>query len=116
MNAAISTSGAFKAGQFDLSTKFAYGHAYASTNPLNSDDDYAAVQAHATKGIKLWNEIRNDDIFVFRFGNPDFVRDFLHNTQYEVTGKPITINRGVGITHYHDTTTIPKHDVATSCW
>jgi hypothetical protein len=61
---------------FSIGFKYARAHMYSSTRPpfanqiLQEMDDYK---------VKCWWNLRNDDIFNFRWGDPDYVREFLSN-------------------------------------
>ena len=61
---------------FDLGFKYARARLYASPRP-----PFAAALCEQMKphGLKCWWNLRNDDIFVFRWGDPDYVREFLRN-------------------------------------
>ncbi|MFC1761430.1 hypothetical protein ACFL6U_05055 [Planctomycetota bacterium] len=48
---------------------------YANTNPTFVDP----ILAEAPEGTKWWWNLRNDDIFYFRWGDPDYVREFINN-------------------------------------
>jgi hypothetical protein len=61
--------------EFNFSFKYAKARLYANTNPTFVDP----VLAEAPKGTKWWWNLRNDDIFYFRWGDPDYVREFINN-------------------------------------
>jgi hypothetical protein len=60
-------------GQFDFSLKYAGDHIYANTDPTYVDGDFEKLPADK----RAWVELRNDDIFNFRWGDPDFTRTFI---------------------------------------
>jgi len=60
-------------GPFDLSYKYAVAHMYASTRP-NFIDPLLRI---LPKTHRTWLTVRNDDIYSFRWGDPQFVRDFV---------------------------------------
>jgi hypothetical protein len=60
-------------GHFDFSFKYAGAHIYGYDNPTVTDESFEALPT----GKKAWVELRNDDIFNFRWGDPDHVRRFL---------------------------------------
>ncbi len=61
---------------FDIGFKYARAHMYSSTNP-----PFAKPLLEEMEGfdVKCWWNLRNDDIFNFRWGDPDYARDFLRN-------------------------------------
>lgn len=62
-------------GDFDFSFKYSYAHIYGNTDPTYADGDFNDLPTNK----RAWIELRNDDIFNFRWGNSDFVRDFVNN-------------------------------------
>jgi len=72
-------SAAFKdyKGSFDTEFKYARARMFSSEKPTWFDRIYKdEVVAHK---IKVWMNVRNDDIFTFRWGNPQFAADFIKN-------------------------------------
>lgn len=61
--------------QFDFSFKYVKARLYANTRPTFADP----VLAEAPAGTRWWWNLRNDDIFYFRWGDPDYVREFINN-------------------------------------
>ncbi|MDX2429439.1 MAG: hypothetical protein QNK35_00810, partial [Bacteroides sp.] len=61
--------------QFDFSYKYVKARLYANTDPGFVDD----ILSKAPEGTKWWWNLRNDDIFYFRWGDPDYVREFIRN-------------------------------------
>jgi len=62
-------------GKVETSFKYSGAHMYSTVTPPSFDHAYAAdVQRY---GYKCWMNIRNDDIFCFRWGDPDYVRAYL---------------------------------------
>ena len=61
---------------FDLGFKYAHARLYSSPAP-----PFARPLCEEMKplGLKCWWNLRNDDIFVFRWGDPEYVRAFLEN-------------------------------------
>jgi hypothetical protein len=61
---------------FDLGFKYARARLYSSPAP-----PFARPLCEEMKpqGLKCWWNLRNDDIFVFRWGDPEYVREFLKN-------------------------------------
>jgi len=60
-------------GPFDFSFKYAGAHIYGYDDPIVTDESFEALP----EGKKAWVELRNDDIFNFRWGDPDHVRRFI---------------------------------------
>jgi hypothetical protein len=60
-------------GPFDLSFKYANSHMYGMTKPVFIDD----LLPELSPSLRTWLTIRNDDIFSFRWADPQFARDFV---------------------------------------
>ncbi len=60
---------------FDFSFKYLYAHMYSDTKSVFIEP---AVK-YIAPSLKMWLELRNDDIYSFRWGDPDFAREFIHN-------------------------------------
>lgn len=58
---------------FELSFKYAKAHMYSSPNITFED----FLLEEMPEGTKCWWNVRNDDIFYLRWGDPEFARDFL---------------------------------------
>jgi len=58
-----------------LSFKYSVAHMYSSTNPPFAKLTLDTLPA----GQRLWFEVRNDDIYDFRWGDPAFARDYILN-------------------------------------
>lgn len=67
---------------FELSFKYARARLYSSTKPPFCREMLEQMKPY---GLKSWWNLRNDDIFVHRWGGPDYVRDFILNFPYEQT-------------------------------
>ncbi len=67
---------------FETSFKYARARVYTTTNPPFFDQFYRDEVAQ--NQIKCWLNLRNDDIFVHRWGNPDHVRQFLVNLPHDL--------------------------------
>lgn len=61
---------------FELSFKYARAHMYSSTKPPFCNPLLKEMEKYQ---VKCWWNLRNDDIFNFRWGDPDYVRAFLSN-------------------------------------
>lgn len=60
-------------GEFDFSFKYLFAHMYSSTKSVFIQP---ALEMLAP-GKKLWLTVRNDDIYSFRWGDPDYAREFI---------------------------------------
>jgi hypothetical protein len=60
---------------FNFSYKYVKARLYANTKPGFVDP----ILEDAPKGTKWWWNLRNDDIFYFRWGDADYVREFIKN-------------------------------------
>jgi hypothetical protein len=60
---------------FDLSFKYSVAHMYSSTNPPFAKPTLDTLP----DGQRLWFEVRNDDIYDFRWGDPTFARNYVLN-------------------------------------
>ncbi|MEX0980993.1 MAG: hypothetical protein WD577_11385 [Bacteroidales bacterium] len=67
---------------FIFSFKYAKAHVYSSVNQVFHQNFVKDIQSENLK--TLWT-LRNDDIFYYRWGAPDFVRDFIKNIPYDVS-------------------------------
>ena len=67
---------------FDVSFKYAKARLYSSTKLPFADSHMEEMESY---GLDSWWNLRNDDIFVHRWGDPDYVRDFLGNLPSEHT-------------------------------
>lgn len=61
---------------FELSFKYAKGHMYSAPNPSFSDELEAFM---VKKNMKAWWNLRNDDIYIHRWGDPEYVSEFIKN-------------------------------------
>jgi hypothetical protein len=61
---------------FEIGFKYARARLYSSTKPPFAKGLLAEMKRHK---VKCWWNLRNDDIFNFRWGDPDYVRQFLNN-------------------------------------
>lgn len=67
---------------FLFSFKYSQAHVYSSVNQVFHHDFVKDIKSEKMK--TLWT-LRNDDVFYFRWGAPDFVRDFIKNMPQEVS-------------------------------
>ena len=69
-------------GSFEASYKYAKARLY-STPYLNFADEH--IESMKKYGLKSWWNLRNDDIFVHRWGDADYVRAFIGHFQLDHT-------------------------------
>ena len=62
-------------GPFEFSFKYSVAHMYSEPNP----PFIAPVLTEMPKNLRTWLEVRNDDIYSFRWGDPDFARAYIKN-------------------------------------
>jgi len=60
---------------FDLSFKYAIAHMYSSPAPPFARQALAELPPH----LRMWMTVRNDDIYSFRWGDPEFARALIRN-------------------------------------
>lgn len=68
-------------GTFEFSFKYARAHMYSSPNIVFEN----FLLDEMPEGIRSWWNIRNDDIFYLRWGDPEYTRDFILNFDKEKT-------------------------------
>jgi len=69
--------------RFDVSFKYAKARLYSSPDIPFADKHIEDMKPY---GLKSWWNLRNDDIFVYRWGDAEYVREFLNNFPKEHTG------------------------------
>ena len=67
---------------FDMSFKYAKAHIYSAVNPSFHEPLLDWMAPH---NLKSWWNLRNDDIFIHRWGNPEFVSQFIRHLPAEQT-------------------------------
>jgi len=60
---------------FDLSYKYSVAHMYSTPAPPFARQTLAELPSN----LRLWMTVRNDDIYSFRWGDPEFARAYLRN-------------------------------------
>ncbi|MEP2951372.1 MAG: hypothetical protein ABJO91_15255, partial [Ekhidna sp.] len=68
-------------GPFEFSFKYAKAHIYSSPNIVFED----FLLDEMPEGIKSWWNLRNDDLFYLRWGDPKYVKDFIMEFDKEKT-------------------------------
>ncbi len=66
---------------FIFSYKYAQAHVYSATKQPDLDEFVPAIRG---KVKTIWT-LRNDDVYLFRWAAPDFVREFVKNIPYDVS-------------------------------
>lgn len=66
--------------EFLFSFKYAVAHVYSSTEQYMHQNFVKDIEGMKT----LWT-LRNDDVYHYRWGAPNFVREFIENIPYEVS-------------------------------
>ena len=69
--------------EFIFSFKYAKAHVYSSTTQPYHQGFVKDIQGKGN--LKTIWTLRNDDVFYFRWGAPDFVREFIQNIPYDVS-------------------------------
>ena len=69
-------------GDFEVSFKYARGRMYAHPNPPFANGLLEELRPYE---VKSWWNIRNDDLYSFRWGDPEFARSFIRNIPREQT-------------------------------
>ncbi|MBH1939492.1 hypothetical protein I5677_01130 [Mobilitalea sibirica] len=68
---------------FGISFKYSQAHMYSSTKPAFIHD----FLKEKAKDLKIWLTIRNDDFYMYRWGDPEFAREYIKNLPSdEMTG------------------------------
>ena len=68
---------------FEISFKYSQAHMYANTKPSFIDDFLQKKE----KNRKIWLTVRDDDFYMYRWGDPEFAREYLKNM-------PVTVMTG----------------------
>ena len=70
-------------GQIETSFKYSRARMYSSTDPPWFDSIYRAdVEKHQ---FRSWLNVRNDDLFTFRWGDPLYARQYIRNMPVDVS-------------------------------
>ena len=65
----------YTGGQMETSVKYAVAHMYSSRRP--QEWEKRIVSEGWLEKYKVWLNLRNDDIFMHRWGSPDYAREFI---------------------------------------
>jgi len=63
----------------DLSFKYAIAHMYSMTKPPFIEPALPHLGPGSASKLRSWLTVRNDDIYSFRWGDPEFAREFIRN-------------------------------------
>ncbi len=69
-------------GPVEVSIKYCVGRLYSSRRPLEWEKR-AIKDGWGEAGDKAWLHIRNDDVFIHRWGSPDYVRYFIREMPHD---------------------------------
>jgi len=69
-------------GPVEVSVKYCVGRIYSSRRPQEWEKR-AFKGGWLEAGYKVWLNIRNDDIFMHRWGSPDYVRQFIREMPHD---------------------------------
>ncbi|ARV16526.1 hypothetical protein [Polaribacter sp. SA4-12] len=61
---------------FDMSFKYSKAHMYSKTDPTFAKP---FIKWMESENLKSWWNLRNDDIFIHRWGNPEYASSFIKN-------------------------------------
>lgn len=67
---------------FDMSFKYAKAHMYSAVNPPFYKSFSGWMEEH---NLKSWWNLRNDDIFIHRWGDPEYASSFIKHLPVEQT-------------------------------
>ena len=71
----------YTGGKMEVSVKYAVAHMYSSRRP--QEWETRIVDEGWLQDYKAWLNLRNDDIFMHRWGSPDYVREFIRWMPHE---------------------------------
>jgi len=60
---------------FEISFKYSQAHMYSTTTP----SFIKSFLEEKKESIKIWLTVRNDDFYMFRWGDPDYAREYIRN-------------------------------------
>ena len=64
---------------FEISFKYSQAHMYSSTKP----QFITSFLKEKAKDVKVWLTVRNDDYYMYRWGDPEYAREYLTNMPSE---------------------------------
>lgn len=62
-------------GDFEISFKYSQAHMYSHTRPPFIE----SFLAEKDPSVRFWLTVRNDDYYLYRWGDPEFAREYLAN-------------------------------------
>ena len=69
-------------GKFETSFKYSRARMFSSVSPPWFDKMFRREVEE--RGLKCWLNVRNDDIFTFRWGDPDYAKTYIKNMPYDL--------------------------------
>jgi hypothetical protein len=69
-------------GDFEVSFKYAKGRMYSNPNPPFANNLLDELRPY---GVNGWWNIRNDDLYTYRWGDPEYARSFIKHIPKEQT-------------------------------
>jgi hypothetical protein len=72
----------YNGGPVDVEVKYVVGRIHSSRRPQEWEKR-ALNAGWLGQGYRIWLNIRNDDLFMHRWGSPDYVRQFIRNMPLE---------------------------------
>ncbi|VGO23518.1 hypothetical protein [Pontiella sulfatireligans] len=72
----------YTGGPVDVSVKYVVGRIHSSRRPQEWEKR-ALKAGWLGQGYRIWLNLRNDDLFMHRWGSPDYVRQFIRNMPLE---------------------------------
>jgi hypothetical protein len=61
---------------FEMSYKYSVAHMYSDPKPQFARKD---ILGEMPRGLRVWMTVRNDDIYSFRWGDPEYARAYVRN-------------------------------------
>ena len=71
----------YTGGIVEASVKYSGAHMVSSRRPM--EWERRIIKEGWLNDYKVWLNLRNDDIFMHRFGSPDYVREFIRNMPHK---------------------------------
>lgn len=65
---------------FEISFKYSQAHMYSSTKPAFINP----FLMEKDQNMKIWLTVRNDDFYMYRWGNPDFARSYIKQMPHQI--------------------------------
>lgn len=65
--------------KFEISFKYSQAHMYSNTKPMFIQE----FLKEKAPNVKIWLTVRNDDYYMYRWGDPEFAKEYLANMPKE---------------------------------